>query len=72
MDIGINQCGIIVMKKSRFERIKGTKPPNEWEIKDTYMGNRYKYLDILEADMVKDQKIKEKIQKVYTRELSQN
>ena len=36
------------------------------------MGNRYKYLDILEADMVKDQKIKEKIQKVYTRELSQN
>lgn len=36
------------------------------------MENRYKYLDILEADMVKDQKIKEKIQKVYKRELSQN
>lgn len=72
MDIGINQCGIIVMKKSRFERIKGTQPPNEWEIKDTYMENRYKYLDILEADMMKDQKIIEKIQKVYMRELSQN
>ena len=36
------------------------------------MENRYKYLDILEADMMKDQKIKEKIQKVYTREVSQN
>ena len=72
MDIGFNQCDIIVMKKSRFERSKGIKPPNEWEIKDTYMEHRYKYLDILEADMVKDQKIKEKIQKVYTRELSQN
>ena len=36
------------------------------------MEHRYKYLDILETDMVKDQKIKEKIQKVYTRELSQN
>ena len=36
------------------------------------MENRYKYLDILETDMMKDQKIKEKIQKVYTREVSQN
>ena len=52
----------------KFERIK---LPIDQDIKEINVDNGYKYLEILEADGIKDKEMKEKIRKQYTRRVRQ-
>ena len=69
MEFGIDKCGILVMKRSRYKQSEGIKLPNDQEIKEINVDNGYKYLGILETDGIKDKEMKEKIGKEYTRRL---
>ena len=67
MEFGIDKCGILVMKRGRYKNSEGIKLPNDQEIKGINLDNGYKYLGILEADGIKEEEMKEKIRKEYTR-----
>ena len=67
MEFGIDKCGILVMKRGRYKKSEGIRLPNDQEIKEINVDNGYKYLGILEADVIKDKEIEEKIRKEYTR-----
>ena len=71
MEFGIDKCGTLVMKKGRYKKIEGIKPPNDQKIKEVIVDNGYKYLGILEVDGIKDKEMKEKIRKKYTRRVRQ-
>ena len=71
MEFGIGKCGILVMKRGRYKKSEEIKLPNDQEIKEINVDNEYKYLEILEADGIKDKEMKEKIRKEYTRRVRQ-
>ena len=67
MEFGIEKCGILVMKKGKYAKSDGIKLPNENEIQEIDLEKGYKYLGVLEADVIKDKDMKEKIEKEYVR-----
>ena len=67
MELGIDKCGILVMKRGRYKKSEEIKLPNDQEMKEINVDNRYKYLGILEADGIRDKEMKEKIRKEYAR-----
>ena len=71
MEFGIDNCGILVMKRGRYKKSEGIKLPNEEEIKQINVDNGCKYLGILEADGIKDKEMKGTIRKEYTRRVRQ-
>ena len=67
MEFGIVKCGMLVIKKGKYAESDGIKLPNEKEIQETDLENGYKYLGVLEADVIKEKDMKEKIEKEYVR-----
>ena len=67
MEFGIEKCGMLVMKKGKYAKSDGIKLPNEKEIQEIDLEKGYKYLGVLEADVIKDKDMKEKIEKEYVR-----
>ena len=67
MEFGIEKCGILVMKKGKYAKSDGIKLPNEKEIQEIDLEKGYKYVGVLEADVIKDKDMKEKIEKEYVR-----
>ena len=53
------------MKKGKYHHSKGIQQPNEETIREIGLDEGYKYLRILEADGVKDNEMREKIEKEY-------
>ena len=53
------------MKSGKRHMTKGMELPNQEKIRT--VGETYKYLEILEADTIKQEEIKEKIKKEYLR-----
>ena len=68
LDIGIDNCGILEMKSGRYEGSEGIKLSDQWKVKEMDVENEYEYLGILKLNRIKDQKMKENIQKKYTRQ----
>ena len=63
MEFGIEKCGILVMKKGKYAKSNSVKLPNEKEIQEIDLEKGYKYLEVLEADVIKDKDMKERLRK---------
>ena len=58
---------MLVVKSGKRQLTDGMELPNQDKIKTLAENETYKYLGILEADTIKQVKMKEKIQKEYLR-----
>ena len=63
----IEKCTLLVMKSGKRHLTDGMELPNQDKIRTLGEKEMYKYLDILEADTIKQVDIKEKIKKEYLR-----
>ena len=63
MEFGIEKCTMLVMKSDKRHLNDGMELPNQDKIRTLGEKEMYKYLGILEADTIKQVKMKDKIQK---------
>ena len=67
IEFSIEKCAMLVMKSGKQHRTDGIELPNQDKIRTLGENDAYKYLGILEADTMKQVKMKDKIQKEYLR-----
>ena len=67
MGFGIEKCALLVMKSGKLHITDGMELPNQDKIRMFGEKEAYKYLDILEADTIKQVEMKDKIRKEYFR-----
>ena len=67
MKFGIEKCAMLVMKSSKRYMTDGMELQNHDKIRTLGENETYKYLGILEADTIKQVKMKDKIEKEYLR-----
>ena len=67
MEFSIEKCALLVMKSAKRHRTDGIELPNQDKIRTLAENETNKYLGILEANTIKQVKIKDKIQKGYLR-----
>ena len=67
MEFGIEKCAILVMKCGKRQMTDGMELPNHDKITKPGENETYKYLGILEVDIIKQVEIKDKIQNEYLR-----
>ena len=67
MEFGTEKCAMLVMKSGKRHMTDGRELPNQDKIRTLGENETYKYLGILEADTIKQVKMKGKIQKEYLR-----
>ena len=67
MEFGIEKCAMLVMKSSKRHLTDGMWLFDQDKIRTLGEKETYKYLGFLEADTIKQVKMKEKIQKEYLR-----
>ena len=63
MEFGIEKCAMLVMKSGKQHLTDRMELPNQDKIRTPGEKETYKYLEILEADTIKQVEIKEKIKK---------
>ena len=56
---------MLIMKSGKRYMTKGMELPNQEKIRTLEEKETYKYLEILEADIIKQEEMKEKIKKEY-------
>ena len=61
MEFGIEKCAMLVMKSGKRHMTDGMKLPNHEKIRMLGENETYKYLGILEADTIKQVRMKDKI-----------
>ena len=67
MEFGIEKCALLVMKSGKRHITDGIELPNQDKVRTLAENETYKYLGILEADTIKQVKMKNKIPKEYLR-----
>ena len=67
MEFGIEKYAMLVMKSGKRHMTDGMELPNHDKIRTLEEKEIYKYLGILEADTIKQVKMKDKIRKEYLR-----
>ena len=67
MEFGIEKCAMLVIKSGKRHMTDGMELPNPDKIRTLGENETYKYLDILEADTIKQVQMKDKIWKEYLR-----
>ena len=67
MEFGIEKCAMLAMKSGKQHMTDGIELPNHDNIRTLGENETYKYLDILEADTIKQVEMKNKIRKEYLR-----
>ena len=67
MEFGIEKCAIQVIKSGKRHLTDGMEQPSQDKIRTLGQKETYKYLDILEADTIKQVVMKDKIKKEYLR-----
>ena len=67
MEFGLEKCAMLVMKSGKRHLTDGMELPNQDKIRTLAENKTYKYLGILEADTIKQEEMKNKIQKEYLR-----
>ena len=65
MEFSIKKCGIIIMKRGKVKSTDGIELPSSENIREIKDG--YKYLEILEYDIVKEQGMRDKFRNEYFR-----
>ena len=61
MELGLKECGVVILKKEKLVKFDGIYLPNQ-EIMKEVDENGYTYLGILELDEIKEQEMKIKLQ----------
>ena len=69
MEFGTEKCAMLVMKSGKRHLSDGMERPNQDKIRIHAENETYKYLGILEADIIKQVKIKTRFQKNIPGEL---
>ena len=59
----IEKCAILIRKSRKRQMTEGIELPNRGKIRTFGVKETYKYLGILEADIIKQAELKEKIKK---------
>ena len=74
MEFGMEKCAMLVMKSGKLGMREEVELPNQVIIRTLGEKETYKYLRILEADIIKKVELKEKMKKEYlrTRKLLEN
>ena len=67
MELGIEKCAMLVTEKGKILKSVGIELPDCKVIKLLQDGERYKYLGILEADKLLEEKMKLNVLKQYIR-----
>ena len=67
MEFGKEECAILRMKSGKRHTAEGIELPNQERIRILEEKKNNKYLGVLEADIIKQAKMKEKIRKEYLR-----
>ena len=67
MEFGIEKCAMLVMKSGKRNLTDGMELSNQEKIRTLGEKEAYKYLEIMEADTIKQVEVKEKIKKEYLR-----
>ena len=67
IEFGIEKCAMLVMKSGKWHLTDRMELPNQDNVRTLREKEMYKYLDILEADTIKQVEMKEKIRKEYLR-----
>ena len=65
MQIGIDKCVMLAMKKGKMVKSDGIQFLNDKVIKSLEEGDSYKYLGVLEADEVMVNEMNDKVKKEY-------
>ena len=63
MEFAIEKCALLVIKSGKRHQTHGIEQPNQDKNRTLAENDTYKYIGILEADNIKQVKIKNKIQK---------
>ena len=63
MEFGIERCAMLIMKSGKWQKVEGIELPNKDTIRTLGEKETYKYLGILEADIIKQAEMKEKSEK---------
>ena len=67
MHFGVSNCGVLVMKRGNICKCKGIEIPSGELIKEIDTEGGYKYLGVLKADTIKDNKMKDNLKREYAR-----
>ena len=67
MEFGIEKCAMLVTKSGKRHLTDGMEIPNQDKTRTPGEKETYKYLEILEADTIKQVEMKEQIKKLYLR-----
>ena len=63
MEFSMGKCAMLVMKRGKQHMTEGVELPNQVVIRTLGVKETYKYLRILEADTIKQVKMKNKVKK---------
>ena len=67
MKFGIEKCAILIIKRGKITQSEGITLPDDTNIRSLKEGEGYKYLGVLEADVMLHRQMKVKIKKEYLR-----
>ena len=67
MKFGIEKCAVLIIKRGKMTQSKGITLPDDTNIRSLKEGEGYKYLGVLEADVMLLRQMKEKTKKEYLR-----
>ena len=67
MEFGIEKCAMLIMKSGKRHLTDGMGLPSQDKIRTLGEKETYKYLDVLEAETIKQVEMKDKIKKEYLR-----
>ena len=65
MKFGIEKCAVLIIKRGKITQSEGIALPDDTNIRSLKEGEGYKYLGVLEADVMLHRQMKEKIKKEY-------
>ena len=65
MEFGIDKYAMLVIKSGKQHLTDGMELPNQEKIRTLGVNESYKCLGILEADIIKQEEMKEKIKKIF-------
>ena len=61
MEFGIEKCAVLVLKRGKVVKSEGIKLPDNKKMRTFEENEGYKYLDMLQADQIKQKEMKEKV-----------
>ena len=65
MKCGIEKCAVLIIKRGKMTQSEGITLPDDTNIRSLKEGEGYKYLGVLDADVMLHRQMKKKIKKEY-------